>query len=461
MGTRKTRLTGGRAPVRRLITWLRRDHGIGPDAIAFVLALTLIGVPVVTRHLFEWPLRWLVLSPFMLGLLRNLNRIRTRSVGSVDGAMALLIVGYLGVLSFSYGRAIWDMRIPIAESADGWMVLLVTAIYAASAFLAAPTASEQARLRLAILGGLVTFLAVNLALHFSGISQPYVLYRKEFPAGISAWLGLGDFAELFPMARGINSFGALAAACAVMAGAVLLRRDRTRREAILALAGLALGLIGAVMTDVRAILAFVLLAIALVTLMPERLAGSLRALPVFPILVPMILLVCLSVIPPDWWQALGEGARRTASLSNREGIWQVVLNELRAFRPIHLIGFGYLGQSSSGVSQAYSRFFPAYIYTEHISAHNAFLQSMLETGYLGTGVLLGLLVATTGRLLGPGGRGLAQSGSRALIGLLVLVNLAGITESTWSPQFQAIHVCLLQVLVAGAVSPSRSGERAV
>ncbi len=439
-----------RSLVVRMVEWLRRDHGTAPDELLLVVALPLLRLPVAIGHPYEWPLRLLVLSPFMLSTARNLGRIRTRPVARVHGPLALLFAAYLGVLSVSYFRAVVDMRIPIPETMDGWAVLTVMGVYGALAFLAAASAREQERLRLAILYGLVVYLAVNVALFAAGVSHPDVLYRKGFPSAILGMFGLHANAVLFPMSGGINNFGMLAGAVAAMSGALLVRRTHARGVILLALIGFALGTVVMVLADVRAGLVFCILAV--VALIPVRMATCLRALPVLPILVPPLFLLCLSAIPPDWWTAWGEGARQAATLSNRETIWHAVWVDLLAFRPIHLVGFGYLGQTSSGLSQAYLQHFPAYVYAGQISAHNGFLQTMMESGYVGTGILVASMVLAIGSLSRRGGAGIARPDSRVLLACLVFVNLAGITESTWSPMYQEVQVCLLLCLSGAAVS---------
>ena len=103
------------------------------------------------------------------------------------------------------------------------------------------------------------------------------------------------------------------------------------------------------------------------------------------------------------------------------------------------------------------------IHAELASAHNAFLQAVVEIGYLGAGIAVGLLTLALGRLAGPAASLRSRSaGSRVLVALIAFVTLAGCVESTWSPEYQELQALLLFALPAAAVNaaPGRGDPRA-
>jgi hypothetical protein len=208
-------------------------------------------------------------------------------------------------------------------------------------------------------------------------------------------------------------------------------------------------------------LVFSLLTVVLIAGVGDRRAAGMRWLATLPILFPLILLGGLAIIPADWWEAAGGAARQLVSLSNREAIWRAVLGELRAFQPVHLVGFGAYGQVASGLSAAYAPYFSAYVYASLASAHNAFLQTVLEIGYLGAGITESIMILALGRLICPSGPGPSRPGSSMLVALIAFVALAGCVESSWSPEYQEIQAMLLYALPGAAIDawPDRAGVR--
>ncbi len=289
-------------------------------------------------------------------------------------------------------------------------------------------------------------------MYLAGARHTEIVYLKEFPASMLGLLGLRVTAVLFPMAGGVNAYGVIGGAAMAMAGAVIMRRTGRSGPILLAAAGMIVGLVTLVWTDARLSLAFSVLTVGLIALTGDHRAPALRWVVIIPILFPLVLLGCLSAIPATAWEAIGGAARELASLSNREGIWHAVFAELLAFKPVHLVGFGAYGQQASGISQAYSNYFSAYMYPEVASAHNAFLQAVVETGYLGVAVTMAVMAVALGRLVGSGGLGLSRAGTTALVGLLVFSALVGCVEASWSPEHQELQVALLLALCGAGVS---------
>jgi O-antigen ligase len=183
-------------------------------------------------------------------------------------------------------------------------------------------------------------------------------------------------------------------------------------------------------------------------------------MPLVPAGFPLVLVGALSAVPMGWWDAIGESARQLASLSNRETIWRAVFAELLAFKPIHLVGFGAYGHIASGLSEAYSHFFTAWIRSDLASAHNAVLQAILEVGYIGAAILMGAMAVALARLAAPEAAPSSRGAAWALAGLLVFLAMAGSTESSWSPLQQELQALLLFALAAAALAGPPAGAGA-
>lgn len=431
-------------------------RGMTLDVWLVALALLLIRLPVLLGQPYAWPVRWLFLSPFVLSMALNLVRMRRQPVARLDGRMGLALAAYLAVLSLSFLRALAVPGLPWPVTASSWMVVVVLASFAMLAFLSAPEPRQQDRLRLAILAGLLAYLLANVVLHAIGIEHSETLYRRAFPASMLGLLGLRTSAVLFPMAGGINAFGTVAGAAAAMSGVVLARRHTDRQVLVLSAAGVMIGILVLILTDARASLMWGLASVLAVTWAWPRRTGRLQVLMLLPFLAPPLLVGVFRAVPATWWEDGWAALRPLLSISNRDVIWGAALNELRAFRPVHLVGFGAFGQLASGLSSTYAGLFSSYVHAGIAGAHNAVLQQVLEAGYLGLGILLATLKLALRRLSGNAGGRAPGLASLPILGLLVFTVLAGTLEASWSPENQELHASLLLALAACAVSPAKT-----
>lgn len=76
--------------------------------------------------------------------------------------------------------------------------------------------------------------------------------------------------------------------------------------------------------------------------------------------------------------------------TGRGEIWQYIASRYADFEWIHLIGYGAFGHASSNLSAGYAWIFNA-MGTTIMGCHNAFFQYLIDAGYLGAFVWVGLL----------------------------------------------------------------------
>ena len=78
---------------------------------------------------------------------------------------------------------------------------------------------------------------------------------------------------------------------------------------------------------------------------------------------------------------LNRGASIEA-FSNRDIIWESVLNLFAEFSPDQIMGYGVWGQYVSGVSKSYERFLFSSSSSNYFTLHSTILQNLIDTGYL-------------------------------------------------------------------------------
>ena len=182
------------------------------------------------------------------------------------------------------------------------------------------------------------------------------------------------------------------------------------------------------------------------------------ALPALPVLM-ILILQALGNQP--WLQGLErEGANSVGVLSGRPLIWGSILLFLSKFQPIHLIGYGAMGQVGSGVSAHYAFLFATqYASPVAASAHNTMLQALLDVGYIG-GALQLLLYWRLFQYFGRRGEETTPLGRWRVVGLAATVCLAllGLTAETLSitqPNTLVLFLALnLHCLTAGVSASS-------
>ncbi len=208
------------------------------------------------------------------------------------------------------------------------------------------------------------------------------------PALMLGTLGVRAQRSMLPLGGSWTTGGAVSSVALVM-GAIMVARSQAMvaRWYGVALAGLG-GLL-VLLTDARGALAAALIAVVTVVLLPGVMRRQARwlalAIPVLPI---VMLLVLQFIVNQGWAASLNRGQTSATGLaSGRPIMWATILNFLSHFRPEQLFGYGAYGQVASGVSREYGIYFVGMFASPwDRSAHNTFLQAILETGYVGAAI---------------------------------------------------------------------------
>ncbi len=382
------------------------------------------------------------LAPFVVALAFMDARRR------VDRLSLYVLSAYVGLLVIALFRG---------ASAEAWgslasAVITGSTIVAVAAFgvklftSAADEADRRRRLMaLAVAPGL--FAVANIAAYAIGDRLPLIVIPQSTsiaagtPASILNAIGFGGAVRVqLPLTGGVNAMGATAAVGIIVAGVMVRQTKGWVRIGHLSL-GLAC-LVSAVLTDSRTAVLFAifLLILALVT---PRLKGAKGFALLLP-LSPLITVAALGAFANSQLsQSLSRNGNDFATGTGRSFIWQAIWeNTLSKVDPIHLIGYGANGQVTSGASPYYAFVFGNQEGT--FTAHDVYLQMVLDIGYVGLAAMVAAAYLAFGRLRTAPGPGPALGWG------IFAILLTGITESMPAPY--ALDVLTLFILLLAAES---------
>jgi O-antigen ligase len=265
-------------------------------------------------------------------------------------------------------------------------------------------------------------------------------------AQLLSLIGIHTTRASLPLSPGLNGAGE-AAALALVICAVLAhgRRGQLRR---LSLAGVAVSLASILLTDSRGPLAYALLALILLTLLPKAARRIVAAVPVLLPISPVIILFVvghLGSVSESLNRNSGKGSFETAT--GRSQIWSIVARFLSHPNVENLFGYGAYGQVRSGVSYQYAYLFRYQSLPEFTSVHNIALQTILDMGYVGLALFLWFLaVAINSARVSREKTGTPESS--ALLVALIALSLFGASEAL--PGLAGVYLLVAVIVLACA-----------
>jgi hypothetical protein len=346
----------------------------------------------------------------------------------VTGARAMALWLFVTLTAVSYVRFGLAPIAPFtSRSIYGLAAMLVLATGFAYCALLAPMspALQRTRRRCALFGPVV-FTEVNLLLYVGGFKLPTDATQGTTtanPAEILGWLGIHANRVSFPLSPGVNGAGVAAAVSLVIC--VLLTRGAQRSTCRWPLAGAVASLAVILLADSRGALVFAILAVVLSSIHVRRAAA--RVLPVTLVFAPAIILFVvghLGSLTPTLSRTPGDFVTATG----RETIWDNVVRFLSQAHVQDLFGYGAYGQTRTGIGWQDAYLFPGQQYPEFFSVHSLALQTILDSGWIGLGVLVWFLsVALSAALRADWERRTPES--VALLGALMMLVLGGSDEA--------------------------------
>ena len=329
------------------------------------------------------------------------------------------------------------------------MLFTVAVRGAASGDLSATLRSVSVAFGVLALGNVVLFVA--------GVQNGGVVSTDPEPAVMLRSLGIGLTRAVLPLANGTGA-GYVAAGLAI--GIAAFRTAAGNRVAALVLAGATM--VCLLVADARGGLLGAVSGIAAAAA-PSTVRLRLRWLAPITLALPILLVLAVDALSDfGFGQSLmRDGEASVGSLTGRPLVWSIIFISLSQFQLQHLVGFGASGQVASGVGLQYGSLFDyAGGPGSAATAHNAVLQMVLDTGYLGAALYLFLSWRVLSRLATEAGLG-GDRGRWAVVGCAALVSLlvVGATESNMISS-QSSYIVLffalnLHSLTFGAVSATR------
>lgn len=295
-----------------------------------------------------------------------------------------------------------------------------------------------------------TYVLANLLLHFAGFSQTAPdpdLVSATGQAQLLHLIGINVGRTAFPLNPSVNGVGLIAGVGLVSAAMIAIRLDG-KVERRLGIAGAVVCLVCVLMTDTRTSFVLAIGVIAFLLFVKRtRLALILGLIVPFSFLIVEWGLKLIAATPVVG--ILSRNPTDFATGNGRSIIWHAVLNTFGTGGVFHqLFGWGANGQFTSGASLHYAYLFAINQSPAFVPAHNLALQTLLDTGLVGLGFLIVLIVVTASRLeainrLSP------KSPVAGLLAGFIMLCVGGATEI--SPTYRT-QECLLFITILFATT---------
>jgi hypothetical protein len=344
----------------------------------------------------------------------------------------------------------------------GLLWLTVLSLWAVAILKPENEASRHAAWAL-VVDALGLYVVVNVLLQGLGVGASRSIFVNELdrPAVMLRAFGVNSQRILFPMAAGLTGFGGVAGAALVASVGNLMAIGSVRRRIWSVLVG-ASSVFAILATDSRSAVLYAGVTVLLAFPLRKATRRIASYLPILPIAVSVSLALLAKGLGTSG--GLPDLARSTSdflTLNSRTIVWSTALSNLGSPAPMHLIGYGYEGHFASGISAEYQYWFGSYVNPKRVGLHNAILQYVFDSGYLGGALFLFsfsiILRAFSKEAGAAGGR---SGNSQFALGVYLL--LLGATDSAptvYSQELFAIYLFLLVAAVSSIARAQRAESR--
>jgi hypothetical protein len=443
------------------------------NKVIIILSIFLIRLPIALGYRYNIVYRGLGIIPVVATVIfnilfihRNHTELRVDKKGFVVFSL-FIIIWIESILRSAFHEISFDTFYFIQNLID----ILMLIVFVITALWANPDPVRQFQLKKGLLFAFGLYISMNVVFYFIGIDAHDSIYLTSYPSQMLGFLHIKASRVLFPMADGINGFGLLTGA--VLVGHFrLLNTNVWKKEKIISFCLVVICVFVILLTDSRGALVFSIISI-LIMYFHQKFYKLIRWSPIiFPFISLFVVFLAskFTVNIPSWlvrpnssWsnsqitysnQLCQELLHQTNGIfSNRPVIWSVVLSELMDIKPIHLVGYGFRGQVMSNISANYSCLFSSYTDSLLASAHNIWLQFVLDVGYLGLIMTMGLLYYLLLHL--PGLISISKGYFYlAIEGILLYILFIGTIEAPLSPDFFCIFIMVIFICLATLIRDS-------
>ena len=359
---------------------------------------------------------------------------------------SLLII--LILISLIRGYAAGSLDFPFFIRHAVWWVTIV--LFGFALFFPKRDYHELVKLRRGIYYSIGIYVAFNVILQLVGIesTRQIVVWDSLGKATVLSIFGIDATRVAFATASGPGPFGVVSG-IAVLFGIMLAIGSNSRMPKILGICIFTVGLYAVLLTDSRASIFWLLVTPLVYFVGWRKFTKLLPLLPVVSLILPLLAIsfaVIVASSPLGEVVGRSKGAVNVATLSNRSVVWDNVLQELKDFKPIHLVGFGARGQVASGVGEQNAKVFKEN-YAKSVdqkTAHNFALQTILDMGYIGL-LLLVLLLSRIIKIISSFG---VYSDPNMHISFIIFIVLVGATEVVPTIYANEIFTTVLLLIIS-------------
>jgi O-antigen ligase len=433
-----------------------------PDEFSKIEYLTLVFSLLLYRLPVIFPfIQFLIFRLVFLLLLFWLTFINIRKIihipfSELDQQLRphFLFVIYLVLGSYAFCQSVVNPDFPSFFFLGDWLGWFFTALFFLSVFLRRRIKHELDHLREGICLSIIIYIAANVLLYFLGVQQDFDFYFKQVTAVMARSLGIYINRVVFPTAPGINSFGIIAGAGAVVSTIFLISQKKMFMR-LSGLFGLLSSIFVMILTDSRGALVFSLIAVLLSLFPYQAITRYLRWSGAVSPLFPFAVITLLRIIPTSITNTFSRPTANPLSnsiISGRLYIWDVVIDYFRTFDLSHLTGLGYRGQAAVDISSRYSSLFKYAYAPEFAGAHNQIFQTLIEMGYSGILLVLIAIAITLYRL----SREEHDIAGKTMFFVMIYFILAGITESVLTLESFESTVIFLMIWLSASVKPQEN-----
>jgi hypothetical protein len=298
---------------------------------------------------------------------------------------------------------------------------------------------------------LACLLSLLLGMTFPGAAPSVPALEEPVLLG---YLGYTGSKTGFPLAGGghANNVGIYAGSIFAMNVGAYLYLNLKSRNKMIVLINIFICFAALLFADSRATFLNSLITVgAVYFLYKTRKLNVLKLVVVIVPLLPFLMLTGLSMLAEvEAVKDFSRGENDFATGNSRKMIWQVCMDEFSDPDVIHFFGYGEYGAYGSGASKLWEHHFgiavkEGFEYTVSVT-HNAFFQSLFDTGFFGSFIFLSVLYVAMSVALDMNKHGIPEV--IVFINFILYYILSGVTESAFGNYNETYFALLLTMLIS-------------
>jgi len=270
------------------------------------------------------------------------------------------------------------------------VVIAFYPIAVATLFLVLESDQERRLLSFEILLlSVVVYVVVNVILKILGFEPTKHIFDYSMTgygkAKILGLLGMSADRDLFPLTSGLTTFGAISGLSTLICF-YFLRSSKNGYFLLISMVGMLLSLYALTISDARAAIAWVMVLILLELVIKKKYKPLVvKSILVVSIFFPFVLSAVSGYLASkDAMSTVSRNDSSIGTLNGRVDIWNVVLDRTSVLSLHTIVGWGFEGHKTSGMSDIYKKYFGLHrLHADKTTTHNMSLQLFVDVGLIG------------------------------------------------------------------------------